>query len=282
VDLENWTLTVSGTVQKPDGSRGLLPFAFLGDNAPDPFKAEWNGNTEGQSNMVHHKFVVTDFNGARPTVFTGSSNMAQGGEEDNGDHMIQIEDRKIAISYAVEALRLFDHFHFRVNAQSPGALTELRLARPPAPGKSPGLRPTSNRARQGARQEPLHQLSGPGGSAAVNTPCLFRPPTRRQWHIDSSDTRPAPCYRRHSRRNPGLRGPPCFAILRDRNGRSLPWSGANSWFRATPRIARRISSRTQALLTPSTPVVVEWKRFAGLRSTRAPTQRLPRGCSTGS
>ena len=125
------------TVQKPDGSRGLLPFAFLGENAPDPFKAEWNGNTEATSNMVHHKFIVTDFNGAHPTVFTGSSNMAQGGEEDNGDHMVQIEDRKIACSYAIEALRLFDHFHFRVNAQAPNALTELRLARPPAPGKKP-------------------------------------------------------------------------------------------------------------------------------------------------
>ena len=125
------------TVQKPDGSRGLLPFAFLGDNAPDPFKAEWNGNTDTTSNMVHHKFIVTDFNGAHPTVFTGSSNMAQGGEEDNGDHMVQIEDRKIACSYAIEALRLFDHFHFRVNAQAPDALTELRLARPPAPGKKP-------------------------------------------------------------------------------------------------------------------------------------------------
>jgi phosphatidylserine/phosphatidylglycerophosphate/cardiolipin synthase-like enzyme len=125
------------TVQKPDGSRGLLPFAFLGENAPDPFKAEWSGNTDITANMVHHKFVVTDFNGVHPTVFTGSSNMAQGGEEDNGDHMIQIEDRKIALSYAIEALRLFDHFHFRVNAQSPGALSELRLARPPAPGKKP-------------------------------------------------------------------------------------------------------------------------------------------------
>src|SRR5262249_37102231 len=83
------------TVQKPDGSRGLLPFAFLRENARDPFKAEWNGNTDITANMVHHKFVVTDFNGAHPTVFTGSSNMAQGGEEDNGDHMIQIEDRKI-------------------------------------------------------------------------------------------------------------------------------------------------------------------------------------------
>ena len=124
-------------VQKPDGSRGLLPFAFLGDNAPEPFKSEWHGNTTGHSNMVHHKFLVTDFNGERPTVFTGSSNMAQGGEEENGDHLIQIEDRKVAISYAIEALRLFDHFHFRVNARSPNAPSELRLAKPPTPGKKP-------------------------------------------------------------------------------------------------------------------------------------------------
>ncbi len=129
---------VSGlTVHKPDGSRGLLPFAFLGDNAPEPFKSEWHGNTTGHSNMVHHKFLVTDFNGEHPTVFTGSSNMAHGGEEDNGDHLIQIEDRKVAISYAIEALRLFDHFHFRVNAQSMDAPAKLRLAKPPAPGKKP-------------------------------------------------------------------------------------------------------------------------------------------------
>ena len=51
------------SVNKPDGSRGLLPFAYLADDAPEPFKAEWNGQTTGQSNMVHHKFVVTDFNG---------------------------------------------------------------------------------------------------------------------------------------------------------------------------------------------------------------------------
>ncbi|HRQ89839.1 MAG TPA: phospholipase D-like domain-containing protein, partial [Bacteroidia bacterium] len=63
--------------------------------------------------MVHHKFLVTDFNGARPTVYTGSSNMAAGGERDNGDNLICIEDRRVAIAYAIEALRLFDHFHFR-------------------------------------------------------------------------------------------------------------------------------------------------------------------------
>lgn len=121
-------------VSKPDGSRGLLPFAYLSQNVPEPFKSEWSGNTSGHSNMVHHKFVVTDFNGERPTVFTGSSNLAHGGEKENGDHVIRIEDRKIAIAYAIEALRLFDHFHFRLKTQEECSAQVLRLAKPPAAG----------------------------------------------------------------------------------------------------------------------------------------------------
>ncbi len=123
------------TVNKPDGSRGLLPFAYLANDAPEPFKTEWSGQTTDRSNMVHHKFLVTDFNGDRPMVFTGSSNMAQGGEKDNGDNLIRIEDRKVAIAYAIEALRLFDHFHFRVKVKQGSTPQSIRLAKPPAPGK---------------------------------------------------------------------------------------------------------------------------------------------------
>ena len=121
-------------VYKPDGSVGLLPFAYLSSNAPAPFKSEWSGNA---GNMVHNKFVVTDFNGTNPTVYTGSSNLAEGGEKSNGDHLIRIEDRKVAVVYAIQALLLFDHFHFRVNAGKPGALQTLRLAKPPAEGENP-------------------------------------------------------------------------------------------------------------------------------------------------
>lgn len=123
-------------VKKPDGSTGLLPFAFLGENAPEPFKSEWSGNTSDRSNMVHHKFLVTDFNGANPIVYTGSSNMAAGGEKTNADHLIRIEDRKVAIAYAVEALRMFDHFHFRVRVQRATELQSLRLAKPPEDDQS--------------------------------------------------------------------------------------------------------------------------------------------------
>lgn len=118
-------------VKKPDGSTGLLPFAYLSQNAPEPFKSEWSGNTSDRSNMVHHKFLVTDFNGDNPIVYTGSSNMAAGGEKANADHLIKIEDRKVAIAYAVEALRMFDHFHFRVKVQGATRPLSLRLVKPP-------------------------------------------------------------------------------------------------------------------------------------------------------
>jgi phosphatidylserine/phosphatidylglycerophosphate/cardiolipin synthase-like enzyme len=101
-------------VRKPDGSTGLVDFAFLAKNAPEPFKSEWSG---GKGINIHHKFVVTDFNLPGAKVFTGSSNLAPNGEEGNGDHLILIEDRKIAIGYAIEALRLFDHLHFRSRMQ---------------------------------------------------------------------------------------------------------------------------------------------------------------------
>lgn len=97
-------------VQKPDGSTGLVDFAYLAKTAPEPFKSEWSG---GKGINIHHKFVVTDFNLPSAKVFTGSSNLAPSGEKNNGDHLIMIEDRKIACGYAIEAIRIFDHLHFR-------------------------------------------------------------------------------------------------------------------------------------------------------------------------
>lgn len=64
--------------------------------------------------MIHNKFVVVDFNGDNPVVFTGSSNLAKGGEEQNGDSLLAIYDPAVAIGYAVEGIRLVDHYHFRM------------------------------------------------------------------------------------------------------------------------------------------------------------------------
>lgn len=57
--------------------------------------------------------MVCDFNGTSPVVFCGSSNLAEGGEKSNGDNLIAIYDSKIANRYAVEAIRLYDHYRFR-------------------------------------------------------------------------------------------------------------------------------------------------------------------------
>jgi phosphatidylserine/phosphatidylglycerophosphate/cardiolipin synthase-like enzyme len=101
-------------VKKPDGSTGIVDFNFLAKNAPEPFKSEWSG---GKGIHEHHKFVVTDFNLPTAKVFTGSSNLSVSGEEKNGDNLVMIEDPKVATSYAIEALRVFDHLHFRSRMQ---------------------------------------------------------------------------------------------------------------------------------------------------------------------
>jgi phosphatidylserine/phosphatidylglycerophosphate/cardiolipin synthase-like enzyme len=89
-------------------------FSFLSQHVPPPFTAEFSG---GQGQVIHDKFVVVDFNGNKPAVFTGSSNLAKGGEEANGDSLLAIYDADIATGYAVEGIRLVDHYHFRMMQQ---------------------------------------------------------------------------------------------------------------------------------------------------------------------
>ena len=98
-------------VHKPDGSVGVVDFDYLAGKAPEPFRREWSG---GQGINIHHKFVVTDFGLPSAKVFTGSSNLAPSGERGNGDNLMMIEDCKVATAYAIEALRMFDHLHFRM------------------------------------------------------------------------------------------------------------------------------------------------------------------------
>lgn len=119
-------------VKKPDGSTGIVDFEFLAKNAPEPFKSEWSGGTGIHE---HHKFVVTDFNLPTAKVFTGSSNLSVSGEEKNGDNMVMIEDPMVATSYAIEALRIFDHLHFRSwmqDASADGGEESLTLKKPTA------------------------------------------------------------------------------------------------------------------------------------------------------
>lgn len=61
---------------------------------------------------MHHKFVVCGFNQPDAVVYCGSSNLANGGEEKNGDNLLAIHDVDVATVFAIEALSLVDHFNF--------------------------------------------------------------------------------------------------------------------------------------------------------------------------
>jgi phosphatidylserine/phosphatidylglycerophosphate/cardiolipin synthase-like enzyme len=66
----------------------------------------------GAGHQVHHKFVVCSFNTPDAVVYCGSSNLAAGGEQKNGDNLLEIHDSDVATAFAIEALALVDHFNF--------------------------------------------------------------------------------------------------------------------------------------------------------------------------
>jgi hypothetical protein len=70
-----------------------------------------------------------DFKSKEAVVYCGSSNLALLGEQQNGDNLLAIYDEDVATAFAIEAIRLIDHFHFRAaladsNAQQPMVLAK--------------------------------------------------------------------------------------------------------------------------------------------------------------
>ena len=82
----------------------------VGTQLPPPFSQV--PNIGGVGHQIHHKFVVCGFNAADAVVYCGSSNLALGGEQDNGDNLLAIADKDVATVFAIEALGLVDHFDF--------------------------------------------------------------------------------------------------------------------------------------------------------------------------
>lgn len=99
------------SVYKPGRKTGILINAKQqGEDLPPPFKKEFS---LGLAHAIHHKFVVTNFNRDNARVYCGSSNLAYGGEKDNGDNLLCIKDKDAATVFAVEGLRLTDHYNLR-------------------------------------------------------------------------------------------------------------------------------------------------------------------------
>jgi len=76
---------------------------------------------------------VLDFDKPTARVYFGSYNFSKAADEKNGENLLLVRDRRVATSFAIEALRIFDHYQFRVKQQqAETAQKALRLKPAPA------------------------------------------------------------------------------------------------------------------------------------------------------
>ncbi|HYW73255.1 MAG TPA: phospholipase D-like domain-containing protein [Pyrinomonadaceae bacterium] len=116
-------------VATPDGKVVLVEPQALSKNLPQPFKAEPTG---GGGVRLHHKFVVIDFDQPAARVYMGSFNFSGVADTSNGENLLLIRNRRVATSYMIEAVRLFDHYEFRdAQAAAKSARKPLQLQKPP-------------------------------------------------------------------------------------------------------------------------------------------------------
>lgn len=99
-------------LQTPDGNLAPVhPSALVKASTPEPFKSEPTG---GSGTRMHHKFIVIDFNKPSARVYVGSYNFSSPADILNGENLLLIKDRRIATSYMIEAISIFDHYEFRL------------------------------------------------------------------------------------------------------------------------------------------------------------------------
>ena len=116
-------------LQKPDGNIAPVFPSALTKNVPEPFSTEPTG---GMGVRMHHKFVIIDFDKPTARVYLGSYNFSTTADTKNGENLLLIKDRRIAVAYVVEAVRIIDHYHFRVAQQeAQNGQKNLHLKKPP-------------------------------------------------------------------------------------------------------------------------------------------------------
>jgi hypothetical protein len=137
VEADNLGLNVFS----PDNRRRVVRAAALTGNVPPPFLTEPSGLAGVHGNQrgtrMHHKFVVLDFDKPTARVYLGSYNFSEPADLENGENLVLVRDRTVATSYMIEALRMYDHYRFRVaseDGEEAGHPLELRL--PPQAGEA--------------------------------------------------------------------------------------------------------------------------------------------------
>jgi hypothetical protein len=121
---------------QPDGNVAPVYPSQLRKGVPPPFSAEPTG---GGGIRLHHKFAVIDFDRPTARLYVGSYNFSSPADRKNGENLLRIRDRRIAVSYMIEALRICDHYQFRVSQNAyKKAGTPFVLRKPPrAAGEVP-------------------------------------------------------------------------------------------------------------------------------------------------
>jgi len=121
-------------VQVPDGNPPIAFPAALLKQVPPPFNQEVTG---GKGINMHHKFVVIDFNTPSARVYTGSYNFSSSADLKNGENLLCFSDQRVATSYMIEAVTMFDHYEFRdAQSKATDAGKPIELQKPPQPGSN--------------------------------------------------------------------------------------------------------------------------------------------------
>jgi hypothetical protein len=85
----------------------------------------------GFGNTASAKCVI-DFDKPTARVYMGSYNFSKAADQSYGENLLLIRDQRVAVSYMVEALRIFDHCEFRLaQANAEEAKKTLQLAKSP-------------------------------------------------------------------------------------------------------------------------------------------------------
>jgi phosphatidylserine/phosphatidylglycerophosphate/cardiolipin synthase-like enzyme len=100
-------------------------------DVPPSFDTEATG---GSGTRLHHKFVVIDFNTPTARVYTGSYNFSVAADTKNAENLFVIKGQRVATSYMVEAVSMFDHYAFRDSEANATDDKPLELQEPPADG----------------------------------------------------------------------------------------------------------------------------------------------------
>ena len=134
-----------GVSDSPDGVALYVPGRRTGvlvTGKPDKARlpAPFNQVRRIKEHEIHHKFVVCGFAGDDPVVYCGSSNLALGGEENNGDNLLELHDPTVVTAFAIEALALIDSFQFLDGLATSAGMGCRAVTRAAAGGQGGGRR----------------------------------------------------------------------------------------------------------------------------------------------